>query len=546
MQKTKTRTVQTHRTFALGVFFLTASNVLTKLCGLFLKVPLTNTLGDTGMAYFNLAYAVYKWFYMISTAGLPVAAAVLTARYASMTDMRTRETMLLRVCRVTLGAFCLLGLIGWFCMDAGSDWFAALQHAPGAAHSIAAIAPAIFMIAVASALRGWYQGLGSLLPASISQVAEAAGKTVFGLLFAVWALGAGMPAETVSSKAIQGLTVGSFFGMLVMMFALLPVSKKYSLPLFGKRMASISAASDTCTSAVLLRRLLRIAIPVTLSASVLSLCDMLDSMIVIRRMTLSAGVSHADALRLYGNYTSLCVPMFNLPPILIYPLTTALVPVLSRANEARRSKASDPAAQTRFSEIVRGYISLAAVVSFPCAAGMAVLSEPILRLFYRPDLAATGAPLLAVLSPATAFLALLAMTNAILQASDGARCTVVSMVCGAVIKLCSSWSLTGQPGIGILGTPISTVLCYAVMASINLAFTVKKTGVGLSMHKLLIRPAVCSLLCAVSAKGIYLLAVTHLPAFAATLTAVGVGGMVYLVTMLLSGGIGADMLRLFR
>ena len=130
--------------FAQGVFFLTLSNLLTKLCGLFLKVPLTNTLGDTGMAYFNLAYAVYKWFYMISTAGLPVAAAVLTAQYRTEPDPLRRQAMLLRVRNVTLGAFCIMGGVGSLCMWVGAPLFARLQGVEDVAAPIAAVAPALF------------------------------------------------------------------------------------------------------------------------------------------------------------------------------------------------------------------------------------------------------------------------------------------------------------------------------------------------------------------------------------------------------------------
>ena len=141
------------KTIFSGVFFLTFSNLLTKLCGLFLKVPLTNTLGDTGMAYFNLAYTVYKWFYMISTAGLPVAAAVLTAE-----SIRERAFARVRAVRDTaLLLFCGLGAAGSLLMAFGAPMFASLQKVPEAAAAIAAIAPALFCICVSSALRGWYQ-----------------------------------------------------------------------------------------------------------------------------------------------------------------------------------------------------------------------------------------------------------------------------------------------------------------------------------------------------------------------------------------------------
>ena len=535
MTKIAEKPNRSRRTFALGVFFLTISNVLTKLCGLFLKVPLTNTLGDTGMAYFNLAYAVYKWFYMISTAGLPIAAAVLTARYTETADRGAHGAALLRVRNVTLGAFCAVGLVGSLCMYAGAPVFAALQGVEDAAASIAAIAPALFFICIASALRGWYQGLGSLFPASLSQVTEACAKMVCGLCFGAYAIGRGYPVYTVAAYAILGLTVGCLLGMLVMLAALPIIHKKHGIPL-GKCPVPVHP-ERALSRRHLLRELLRIAIPVTLSASVLSLCDMLDSMIVIRRMC-GAGMAEADALRLYGNYTALAVPMFNLPPILIYPVTTALIPVVTAAF----ADESD-AGQHRREQIIRISVSAAGYIALPCAAGMSAMAEPLLRLLYRDDLAATGAPMLKILAVAVVFLSLLAMTNAILQAADKARYPVYSICAGAVVKLVSSWILTGIPGCGILGTPLSTVLCYLTMAVCNLVFVVRTTGVALPFLRMFGKSAVCAVLCAVAANGAYTLFLGRMPEIFGTLGAVCIGAVTYLCTMIAVRGVDGEVVK---
>ena len=514
-----------NRRLLSGVFFLTVSNLLTKVCGLFLKVPLTNTLGDTGMAYFQLAYAVYKWFYMISTAGLPVAAAILTARYASDTDPDRRSAMLRRVRNVTLAAFLVLGVIGSLCMYGGAELFAALQKVQQAAPSIRAIAPALFCICITSALRGWYQGLECQMPTAISQVAEAGGKMLFGLLFAAYALRRGYSVYLVAAYAVAGLSVGCLLGMAVMLAAHPFVVRRY-----GIKKGTVSG----CGRRELLARLWRIALPVTLSASVMSLCDMLDSMVVIRRLC-DAGIEHAQALRLYGNYTALAVPMFNLPPILIYPLTTALIPVISAARDEKE----------RCGQIVRTSLSVTAVIALPCAAGMGVMAEPILRLFYRADLAKTGAPLLSVLSAAVFFLSVSAMTNAILQAVGAAQYPLYSMLLGGAVKLISGWILTGQAEIGILGSPISTVLCYFVMAVCNLYFVMRVTGVVPHFASMLCRPAAAALLCALTAKCAYRLLLGALPQNMCTLAAIALGGIVYLAVLVLLGGFGEDIRSLF-
>lgn len=514
-----------NRKLVLGVVFLTVSNLLTKVCGLFLKVPLTNALGDTGMAYFNLAYAVYKWFYMISTAGLPVAAAVLTARYAAGTSGNERAAVLRRVRNVTLGAFFMLGLGGGFCMYFGAPLFAALQKVPDGARSIAAIAPALFCICIASAFRGWYQGLECQLPTAIAQVAEAGGKMVCGLYFAAYAMRMGYSIPIVASYAAAGLSVGCLLGMAVMLLSHPFVVRRYEI-----RGSGSVNMPDRMT---VLGQLWRIALPVTLSASVMSLCDMLDSMIVIRRMC-GAGMEAAQALRLYGSYTALAVPMFNLPPILIYPLTTALIPVIAAA----RGK------QAECQRIVTSAFSLTAMIAFPCSAGMCLMAEPILRLFYREDLAATGASLLAALAPAVLFLSMFAMCNAILQAIGEARYALYAILMGAAVKLISGWVLTGNREIAIMGSPISTVLCYAAMTVTALWFVLQKTGAPQKLYAMLWRPAASSVFCAITARAAHYLLCLHLPQTCCTLLSILLAALTYLAALMALGGIRGEELEL--
>ena len=65
--------------FFSGVAVLTFTNVLNKIIGVLFRIPISNMLGDSGMAYFNAAYHIYTWFYMLSTGGLPLAVSMLVS-----------------------------------------------------------------------------------------------------------------------------------------------------------------------------------------------------------------------------------------------------------------------------------------------------------------------------------------------------------------------------------------------------------------------------------------------------------------------------------
>ena len=63
-----------------GALSLTISTLIVKFLGLIYKVPLSYILSDEGMGYFNSAYTVYTFFYIICTAGVPKAISILTAK----------------------------------------------------------------------------------------------------------------------------------------------------------------------------------------------------------------------------------------------------------------------------------------------------------------------------------------------------------------------------------------------------------------------------------------------------------------------------------
>ena len=60
-----------------GAFSLTLSTIIVKILGLIYKIPLSSLLGDEGMGYFNSAYTVYAFFYLLCTAGVPKAVMIL-------------------------------------------------------------------------------------------------------------------------------------------------------------------------------------------------------------------------------------------------------------------------------------------------------------------------------------------------------------------------------------------------------------------------------------------------------------------------------------
>jgi len=214
-KKTKNST----KLFFAGVLVLTISNLIIKAIGVLFKIPMNHIVGDQGMGYYSSAYTIYTFFYMVSTAGLPVAISLLVSENRA----KGRLNQVKKVFKISLLLFLAVGIVGTAVMLFGAGGFASLLKAEPTYYCIIAIAPTLFFICLSSALRGYFQGYQSMLPVAISQLIEALCKLFLGIAFATYALNKyGSGKETihyVAAYAVLGLTIGAGLGMIFLMFS---------------------------------------------------------------------------------------------------------------------------------------------------------------------------------------------------------------------------------------------------------------------------------------------------------------------------------------
>ncbi|MBQ8174792.1 MAG: polysaccharide biosynthesis protein [Clostridia bacterium] len=516
--------------FFSGVLFLSGANVLVKIIGLLFKIPMSYFLGDEGMGYFNAAYQIYTWLYMLSTAGLPVAVSILISECrADGNAPRVRH-----IYRIAWYTFLSLGILGTGIMLFGAGPLAAAIGSPDARYCMMAISPTLFFICLAGALRGYFQGFLQMAPPAVSQVLEALGKLLVGVLFASLAIRRGLDLPIVAAAAISGLAVGEAAGFLYLLLSRRRYEKKHRFFMLTEG-ESKSTVHSVSPSRDILSRLVRIALPITASASVMSLTGLLDLVIVQRRLQ-SIGFSVTQATAFYGNYTTLVVPMFNLPPALIYPITTAVVPLLS-ATIAGGNR--DGVTRT-----VQSVLRVASLISLPCALGLSLFARPILRLFFPADMAESAAPLLAILALAVFFLSLLTVTNAVLQANGMAGKPMIAMLVGGAVKLVCSYLLIGIPTVGTAGVPIGTLLCYFAALCVNLYFIIHHLGVYPSVSRILLRPAFAAFLAVGAARGLYSLLGGDAAARPTVLTPIAVAALIYVAAVFLFRAVTEEDLAL--
>ena len=148
------KTKNTSKLFFSGVIVLTVTNLIVKAIGLMFKIPMNHIVGDEGMGYYNSAYTFYTYLYMVSTAGLPTAISIMISDSRAKRQLKQAKS----IYRIAMTVFCIIGVVSMLIMFFGSGLMSKAIGAENTKYSIMAIAPTLFFICIASALRGYFQG----------------------------------------------------------------------------------------------------------------------------------------------------------------------------------------------------------------------------------------------------------------------------------------------------------------------------------------------------------------------------------------------------
>ncbi|MBE6704719.1 MAG: polysaccharide biosynthesis protein [Ruminococcaceae bacterium] len=514
----------------IGAMVLLISNLLVKVIGAVYKIPLTNMLGTRGMAYFNAAYSFYVTIYLVSTAGIPVAISRMVA--TSEAQGKHRESK--RILKVALVLFSLVGLAATLIMMFFAKSYAHRIEIPDSYLSMYAIAPTLFFICISSTFRGYYQGKKNMTLSAIAQVIEALAKLIIGLA-AVKLFIDVFELKTTSAYAISGVTIGVVLSLLFALFYHFKESRNEEIP-----------ENDTAplrSSKSILAELVMICVPIAVSSCVTGLTRFVDTSLIVTSLR-DIGVVKETAESLYGAFSSIVISLLDMPPSLITPLAISLLPNLAQTYASKDKLGSYSTIDSSF--------RVGSLIAFPCTFGMAFVSEGIIRTLFREEYidgtqilnSEVCAEALTIVSISIFFLAMIAITNSILQAWRREIFPIVSALCGIGVKCVTEYILLRIPGMGINGAALSTVACHFTIILMNLIFVIKFTGYVPKVTKIFAKPLFAGLFCGVGAyftyMGLDMLTTDRLAgrtqALICLVPAVGVAAVIYVAALAVMKG----------
>ena len=467
------------QSFLHGTMLLALSTAIVKIIGAFYSIPLKHIIGDQGFGYYSTAYEIYTLLLMISTAGLPVAMSRMISQASSLGHYRQVR----KIYTVSRTIFLTLGLIGTLLMTLFCRQLANFQEQPDAWAAIGTLGPCCFLICLMSTYRGFFQGQSNMKPTSVSQVLEALCKLVVGIAAAV------LLGIYTTSKAYPA--AGAIFG--VTMSCLL--SSVYLNYCFRKAYRDIPMTDEPVSSGKeIAKGLLAIAVPITIGSAGLQILTVLETKVYMGQLLQDMTQYQADVQKGIYNFTQ---KIFNMPCAFITPITISAIPAIT-AQLTRKEFQSAKATEESAARVT-------ALISAPCAVGLAVLAEPVTALLggYTGERLELATSLMVILGICIIFNAIVLLTNAIMQAHGHVNLPVINMFVGGIVKLAAVFILTGNPNIGILGTPIGSLLCYLCITVLNLLTMKRVLPQAPAILRSMLRSIVAALIMGVVTYGVW-------------------------------------------
>ena len=506
--------------FLKGALILGAAGVVVKIMGAFFRIPLGNLVGSTGMGYYQAVYPVYTLFLTLATAGFPTALAKLVSEKRAIGDYGGAN----KTFRIASTVLFITGLISFCIFYFGADFIVTvIMKNKGAYASMVAIAPALLFVPLMSSFRGYFQGRREMSKIAISQMVEQFFRVVLGIAIAYyWMVSFG--PERGAAGGVLGAAIGGFASIAFLVLAYLRGSKERRAELEASKHIKVESTKT------ILKRILYVAIPITIGACVMPLVNMVDSVIVVRRLQ-EIGLDVKTANSLLGQLTGMAMATVNLPVFIDQAIGMSLVPSISEAcalNQRKRAKKE-----------ARNGIKMILLIVLPCAFGLASLATPIMNLLYPGETGAIGQMLFAC-APSAIFLGLIYAQNGILQGMGKPMVPVIALAIGMVFKVILSYTLTGIPAINVFGSAIGTLTAYAVASLIEFMYIKKTLNMRFSKKEFIIKPLLTVTTMFVAVKICYGLVSMVFGNAISTIISIMVGGVVYVIVLLAIGGIKKD------
>lgn len=454
--------------FLLQGIILAAAGIIVRVIGMFYRIPLADILGDEGNGYYSSAFSIYSILLIVSSYSLPTAVSKMVA----VRMARKEYVNSMKVLKVSLFYGTVVGGLGAAVLWFGADVFAnQFLKMPYTSYALKTLAPTVWIIAYLGVFRGYFQGLGTMLPTAVSQIFEQIVNAVISIYAAAMLFQEGLRSNALygatqysyafgAAGGTIGTGAGAFAGLLFLLFLMFsyrPIMRRQS-----RRDRSGYLETYQSLSSVLIMTVL----PIVFSSVAYNISIVIDNSIYGIGMS-SMGMGAPEIAANWGIYSGKYRLLFNIPVAIANSLASALIPSLSQA-VAERSKSQ---ILRKISMVIR----FSMIIAIPSTVGLTVLAGPICNLLFSRSNNISLINMMIYGSSAVVFFSLSTVTNAVLQGINHMKTPLKNAIISLVLHVGILWVMLFPFKMGIYGVLYSNILFALTMCLLN----------GLSIRKYL-------------------------------------------------------------
>lgn len=520
---------------------LAVASILSRIIGLLYRLPMTDIIGDTGNNYYSCAFEIYNIMLIISSYSLPLAVSKLVSARMAKGERRAAYQILKGALVFAAIAGTVVALVVYF----GAEYFTSMLQTPLSVFALKILAPVLIVVAVLGVLRGFFQGLGNMMPSAISQVIE----QIVNAIVSIWAayvlfqFGSkagqvlGNPDKYAAAFGAAGGTLGTNLGavsallfMLFVFYAYMRVFKKKM-----KRERNVEVDSFAYTMKILVITI----IPVLLSSTIYNISGIIDQGL-FKNIATMQGYTVDEIDVWWGVFSGKYKVLINVPISIASAMAASSVPSLSASFTARDKESVN--------NQINAAIRFIMVIGMPCCIGLAVLAKPIFTLLFPGtisslDLATT---MMWVGAIAVVFYSLSTLTNGLLQGIDQLKIPVKNAAIALVAHIILLVVLMLFFRLNIYAVVIANAFFAFLVCVLNAIALQRHVGYKQEFQKTFIIPAISSAIMGVIAYGVY--ALCHFlfkNNLASVIISIVVAVIVYFVILLLLKGLTEAEIRKF-
>ena len=525
---------------------LAIASIISRVVGLIYRIPLQATIGDIGNDYYGTAYEIYNIILLISSYSIPLAVSKLVSARMAKGHVKDANKVLHGALLFAFISGGIASLIVFF----GAEFFTGtLLKTPLSAIALKVLAPTLLVVAILGVFRGFFQGLGTMIPSAISQIGEqivnaivsvvaanilfSYGKKVGGVLGDV----KGYSAAFGAAGGTLGTSTGAGFALIFILFIFFAFSKSF------KSMQKKDLHKHYETYGDILPILIMTIIPVLLSTTVYNISSIIDQGIY-KNLALLQGYEASVTSKSWGVFTGKYKVLINVPLSIASAMAASTVPSLTAAFNSKDSK------------LVRKQINMAnrfvMIIAFPCAVGIMVLASPILQLLFN-DTEKSSAMMLMIGGCSVVFYSLSTLSNGILQGIDKMTIPVKNALIALVAHVVLLFVLMEVFHLHIYAVIIANAFYALMMCFLNQSAVLKFSGASIDIRRVVLAPLEASCIMGVIAYLMYhmfdalfvMITSERMANFFACIIAILIAIIVYFIALFLFRGVDEETLLKF-